>query len=159
MRLIINDTDFRRLSPRTQRELIESLRGRPPSAPRNSSRKSYRWEHPIDLDDDLVTKLMHGLAENHRRRLELFARHGARVSMKKILAVTRDHDVRVLSYFQGAVTRKLRRLLDDPDRLVHLIGWDYESTKWDKDHRTIVDGICYVTPKTAQSLRRYFDMA
>lgn len=111
------------------------------------------WKRPIDLSPDLAARLLHGLAENHRRRLQLFARQGARVTMRELLAVTDDKDLRVLSYFQGALSRKLRRLLADREKKVHLIGWDYAATKWDPEHATIVDGVCYVTEATVESLR------
>ena len=76
--------------------------------------------------------------------------------MAELLQVTGDHDIRVLSYFQGALSRKLRRLLGDDERKMHLIGWDFESTRWDESHVRIVDGICYVTDKTAESLSHCF---
>ena len=119
---------------------------------RKAGRAPDLWRHPIDLDLDLTAKLLRGLAENHRLRLEVFARQGARVSFQDLLAVTGDSDLRVLSYFQGALTRKLRRLLDDREKRVHLIGWDYASTRWNDARTEIVDGICYVTEITRTSL-------
>ena len=53
---------------------------------------------------------------------------------------------------------KLRRLVDMPEVKVNLLGWDYDSTKWDKSHTTIVDGDYFVTRTTATSLRKYFDL-
>lgn len=117
------------------------------------------WRRPIDLSPELAIRLLHGLAENHRRRLEVFARQGERVSMRDLLAVTGDRDLRVLSYFQGALSRKLRRLLADRDKKVHLMGWDYATTKWDAEHVRIVDGVCYVTKATRDSLMRCFGHA
>jgi len=111
------------------------------------------WEEPLDLTPEMATRLLHGLAENHRHRLELFARKGARVKATELLAVTDDSDIRILSYFQGALSRKLRRLTGDREKKVHLIGWDYASTEWDPEHSRIVDGVCYVTEATARSLR------
>ena len=72
--------------------------------------------------------------------------------MRQLLAATDDSDLRVLSYFQGALTRKLRRLLNDREKQIHLIGWDYATTRWDVDHTNIVDGVCYVTDITQSSL-------
>ena len=110
------------------------------------------WRTPIDLSPELATRLLHGLAENHRRRLEVFARQGERVSIRDLLAVTGDTDLRVLSYFQGALSRKLRRLLADEEKKVHLIGWDFTATEWDDKRAKIVDGVCYVTKVTRDSL-------
>ena len=47
---------------------------------RKAARASDLWREPIDLDPDLTAKLLRGLAENHRLRLEVFARQGTRVS-------------------------------------------------------------------------------
>jgi len=128
---------------------------RPPiRRPQPGKASSDLWRKPIDLGPDLAARLLHGLAENHRRRLQLFARRGARVTMHELLAVTDDTDLRVLSYFQGALSRKLRRLLADREKKVHLIGWDYASTRWDPAHASIVDGVCYVTETTVESLRQ-----
>jgi hypothetical protein len=130
----------------------------PPSAAGKGAAKkgaaSDLWRRPIDLSPELTMRLLHGLAENHRRRLEVFAREGDRVSMHKLLAVTGDSDIRVLSYFQGALSRKIRRLLADREKKMHVIGWDYAATKWDDEHAMIIDGICYVTPATRDSLRQ-----
>lgn len=131
----------------------------PHSAPKPAKKgktASDLWRRPIDLSPELANRLLHGLAENHRKRLEVFARQGEKVSMHDLLAVTGDSDLRVLSYFQGALSRKLRRLLADREKKVHLMGWDYTTTKWDAEHRKIVDGICYVTNATRESLMHCF---
>ena len=159
MRIVIEDKDFRRLSPATRKELLAHLAGKQEAAPCSPAEpESFQAARPMDLTPDLVAKLIHGLAENHRGRLEVFARNDGRASMKQLLAVTRDKDLRVLSYFQGAVTRKLRRLVDMPEAKVNLLGWDYDSTKWNKSHTAIVDGDYFVTRTTATSLRKYFDL-
>ncbi len=117
------------------------------------------WRRPIDLTPELAGRLLYGLAENHRHRLEVFVRQGERVSFHALLAVTGDSDIRVLSYFQGAVSRKLRRLLADREKKIHLIGWDYAATEWNADHTMIVDGICYVTPETRAALAEHLGAA
>ncbi len=76
--------------------------------------------------------------------------------MHELLAVTNDTDLRVLSYFQGALSRKLRRLLGDREKKIHLIGWDYETTEWDAQHNMIIGGVCYLTEATVRSLRECF---
>ena len=159
MRIVIEDKDFRRLSPATRKELLAHLPCKQEAAPcAPAEPESFQAARPMDLTPDLVAKLMHGLAENHRGRLAVFARNDGRASIKHLLAVTGDKDLRVLSYFQGAVTRKLRRLVDMPEAKVNLLGWDYDSTKWNKSHTAIVDGDYFVTRATATSLRRYFDL-
>ena len=160
MRLVIEASDFRRLSADTQKELIRHFAGRNFLEVRESRRRGqHEWREPIDLNHDLTVQLMHGLADNHRRRLEAFVRHGGRVTMKQLLKVTGDRDSRVLSYFQSVVTRKLRRILGDTEKKTYLIGWDYTSTKWNKEHTEILDGEYYITKKTLNALRSFFRAA
>jgi len=157
MRLVIEASDFRRLSADTQKELIRHFAGQHFLEVRESRRKGqYESREPIDLNRDLTRQLMHGLADNHRRRLEAFTRHKGRVTMKQLLKVTGDRDSKVLSYFQSVITRKLRRILGDTEKKTYLIGWDYASTKWNKEHTEILDGDYYVTNKTLGALKSYF---
>ena len=160
MRLVIEASDFRRLSADTQKELIRHFAGRNFLEAKESRRRGqYEWREPIDLNRDLTMQLMHALADNHRRRLEAFTRTNGRVTIKQLLKVTGDQDSRVLSYFQSVVTRKLRRILGDSDKKTFLIGWDYASTKWNKEHTEIIDGEYYVTNKTLSALKHYFHNA
>ncbi len=125
------------------------------STPEKTPKKTTElWRLPMDLSPDLATRLLHGLAENHRHRLELLARNGGRCSMIDLLAVTNDSDLRVLSYFQGALSRKIRRLVGAEDKRLHLIGWDYETTKWNEDQTAIVNGDFYITDATVKALRK-----
>ena len=157
MRLVIEASDFRRLSAETQRELIRHFAGRHFLEVRESrGRAQQEWREPIDLNRDLTRQLMHGLSESHRRRLEAFARSNGRISQKQLLKVTGDRDARVLSYFQSVITRKLRRILGDTEKRTFLIGWDYSATKWNKEHTEIVDGEYYVTNRTLNALKSYF---
>jgi hypothetical protein len=157
MRLVIEASDFRRLSADTQKELIRYFAGPHFLEVKEGRRHShYEWREPIDLDRDLTVQLMHGLADNHRRRLEAFVRNNGRITMKQLLKVTGEKDPRVLSYFQSVITRKLRRILGDNEKRTYLIGWDYESTKWNKAHTVIIDGEYYVTNKTLSALKTFF---
>ena len=112
----------------------------------------------MDLTPKLAGRLLHGLAENHRQRLALLVRKGGRASMVELLGGTNDSDLRVLSYFQGALSRKIRRLLGSRDKRLHLIGWDYDSTEWNDNHTQIVNGDCYITDATVSALRRALGM-
>ncbi len=58
----------------------------------------------------------------------------------------------MLSHFEGAITRKLRRLINDDEKKATLIGWDYDSTTWSEDGWRIQDGIYYVTEASAEAL-------
>ena len=157
MRIVIEQSDFERLSQETQKELLEAFAGKGVLAfrPEKKSAKLL-WRQPTDLTPDLAVRLLHGLSEPHRVRLELFARKGGRVTQRELLKATEDKDMRVLSHFQAVLSRRLRRLLDDPEKRIHLIGWDFEATKWDKSHSDIINGVYYVTKPTAQTLRDYF---
>ena len=159
MRLVIEQSDFRRLSAQTRKELIEAFTGKslPAPQPSKSSGKAL-WREPIDLSPDLAARLLHGLSEPHRTRLELFAKKGGRVTQRDLLKATNDSDMRVLSHFQAVLSRRLRRLLDDPEKRIHLIGWDFNATKWDKSHSDIINGVYYVTEATAHTLQDYFGL-
>ena len=117
-------------------------------------KSSDLWRRPMDLTPELASRLLHGLAENHRNRLALMMRNGGRASMVDLLGVTNDSDLRILSYFQGALSRKVRRLVGADDRRLHLIGWDFESTEWNDDHTAIINGDCYITEATVSALRK-----
>ena len=131
MRLVIEASDFRRLSAETQKELIRHFAGKSFLDARSGRRRGhYEWREPIDLNRELTRQLMHGLAESHRRRLEAFVEHGGRITQKQLLGITGDREARVLSYFQSVITRKLRRILGDTEKKTYLIGWDYSATKW-----------------------------
>lgn len=154
MQIVIESGDFRRLSAETQREILRLVAA--PEAleePRGTRRPTARWREPVDLTPDLVRRLVHGVSDNHRRRLEIFARNGGRARMSELLKVTGDSHWRALSLFEGAMTRRLRRLIGDEEKKANLIGWDYDSTVWDKDHKEIVDGTYFVTPQTANALK------
>ena len=101
VRLVIEASDFRRLSADTQKELIRHFAGRSFLEAREGRRRNQQESRePIHLNRNLTVQLMHGLADNHRRRLEAFARNSGRVTVKQLLKVTDDRDPRVLSYFQ-----------------------------------------------------------
>lgn len=160
MRLVIEASDFRRLSKETQQELIRHFAGKSFLEAKESRRRGgHEWREPIDLNRELTRQLMHGLADNHRRRLEAFVKGNGRISQKQLLKVTGDRDARVLSYFQSVITRKLRRILGDTEKKTYLIGWDYAATKWNKEHTEIVDGEYYVSSRTLNALRSFFRSA
>ena len=78
---------------------------------------------------------------------------------QELLSFTGDTDVRALSHFQAVLTRRLRRFFDDPDKRIHLIGWDFEDETWDQDHKNLIDGTYYVSDRTARALQAHFDVA
>ncbi len=159
MRIVIEQSDFRRLSAETQKELLETFAGKgvvfPPSGKKPAK---LLWRQPMDLTPELAVRLLHGLSEPHRKRLKVFAEKGGRVTQRELLKATDDTEMRVLSHFQAVLSRRLRRLFDDPEKRIHLIGWDFASTKWDKSHSTIIDGVYYVTDTTTRTLQDYFDI-
>lgn len=159
MRIVIEQSDFKRLSPQTQKEILDSFADRPAAAaPPEQKPGKLLWREPMDLTPDLAARLLHGLSAPHRTRLKLFAEKGGRVTQKELLAATEDSEMRVLSHFQAVLSRRLRRLINDPERRAHLIGWDFESTIWDKDRSKIVNGVYYVTDKTTETLSDHFGL-
>ena len=153
MQLVIDQSDFQRLSPSVQAALIEALGGRLPTMQQPRSLPGLRWRQPIDLQPEQAARFVHGLSEGHRRRLALFARKDGRVRMKEMKAVFGDSDLRAASEFQKAMTRRLRRIVADPEKKAQLIGWDFDATKWDAKRTTIVDGVYFVTEATAKALK------
>ena len=183
MRLVIEPRDFKRLSTSTQSELLRMLAGggRSPvvadalsvDATSNASggsaanrRPRLRLREPVDLTPDLTQRLLHGINQQHADRLRLFAEQGGRVRMRALLACDGNKseaapeaaDVRALSHFEGAITRRLRRILSDSEKVAYLIGWDYASTEWNADTSQIVDGVYYVSGPTTACLREYFGL-
>ncbi len=160
MRIVIEQSEFRRLSSGTKREIIEALAGSgflaPPAT--EKKREDLLWREPFNLTPSLVARLMHGLPVHHRVRLELFAKKRGRVTQKDLLVATKDSDMRVLSHFQAVLSRRLRRLIHDPEKRLHLIGWDFTATKWNKDNSVIEDGIYFVTDETTTALRDHFGL-
>ncbi len=156
MKIQIDESDFKQLSPAVQRELLERFAGDSGVYRRRRQRDKpvkLDWRRPIDLSLEQAQRLVHGLSEDHRRRLTLFIRKNGRVRMKEILALTGETDLRATTAFQRVVTRRLRRLIEDPERKAQLIAWDFDATKWDEDRITIVDGVYYVSEATAAALR------
>jgi hypothetical protein len=166
MHLVIEPTDFARLSAAARDEILRLLGGEgDKSAARHAAangaaaappRKGFRWRAPHDLNARLVKRLLRGVDVATEKRLKLFARNDGRVSAKKLLAVTGEKDWKALSAFEGQITRRLRHLVGDDNRMVSFMMWDYDSEKWDARHETLVDGIYYVSPATAKALQAHF---
>ena len=161
MQIVIEKSDFRRLSVGARREILEVLAGAEALGTTSQSKKreNLLWREPYDLSPDLASRLIHGLAEPHKTRLHLFAKKRGKVRQKELLAATQDSDMRVLSHFQAVLSRRLRRLVHDPEKRLHLIGWDFQATKWNEDHSAIEDGVYYVTDRTAETLRDHFGLS
>ncbi len=154
MHIVIEPKDFRKLTSETQRELIAKFADPKLLESKRTMRNTdTTWKKPVDMNKALAKRLVNGLSENHRKRLEIFAQNGGRARMTELLKVTGDSHWRALSLFEGAMTRRLRRLIGDVEKKAHLIGWDYETTVWSKDHKEIEDGVYYVSPKTAKALK------
>lgn len=164
MQIVLDTADFRRLSPAAQAELLALLdrapKGRPATANTMANAtgsapgsERLRWREPYALNEDEARLLVGGLSEKHRQRLALFASKTGRVRMREIMAVGSDQDLKPSSAFAKEMTRRLRRLINDPEKKAQLIQWDFDSTRWDAGRTTIVDGIYYVAPATAHALR------
>lgn len=158
MQIVIDTNDWQRLSAPARQELLRLLgnEARATAARESAAPQGFRWRVPHDLTPALAKKLLRGLSEDTLKRLKLFARNGGRAGMRDLLAVTKDSDLHVLSAFEGTVTRKLRRLVGDDNKIVSLIMWDYDAEQWDADHKELIDGVFYVSPATAQVLQRQF---
>lgn len=165
MHLVIEPSDFARLSASTREELLKLLGGdaertdgRPATngTPAPQAKTGFRWRAPYDLNLRLVKRLLRGVDEATEKRLKLFARNNGRVSAKKLLSVTGERDWKALSVFEGQITRRLRHLVGDDNRMVSFMMWDYDSEKWDSRHKTLIDGVYYVSPATVKALQAHF---
>jgi hypothetical protein len=167
MHLVIEPADFARLSAGTRDEILRLLEGggdKPAARPAASNgtttvppaRKGFRWRAPHELNPRLVKRLLRGIDEATEKRLKLFARNDGRVTAKKLLGVTGDKDWKALSAFEGQITRRLRHLVGDDNRMISFMMWDYDSEKWDAKHETLVDGVYYVSPPTTKALKAHF---
>src|SRR3546814_947364 len=124
MQIVIDQSDFRQLSPEIQVALIQALGGKaglPGGVARDPARgaagrratvndPALRWRQPADLQPDQAVCLVHGLSADHRRRLELFARKGGRVRMKKMQALFGDPDLRARSEEHTSELQSLMRI-------------------------------------------------
>ena len=153
MQIVIDRADFRRLSPATQRELLEALTGKAAeAAPKKAEAKGLRWRVPYELSAELAQRLVAKLGDKQVALLRLFARKDGRVGMKEIQKLTGSADLREMSELQQDITRRLRHLIDDPEKKAALIHWDFDATKLDEGQTQIVDGVYYVSPGTAKAL-------
>jgi hypothetical protein len=165
MQIVLEHSDLNRLSPDARREVLALLTAgetAAPPAPETGVAKpngGLKWRSPFDLGEEQARQLVQGLSASQKKRLALFASRTGRVRMKDIMAVGGDADLRTANNFTKQMTRRLRHLINDPERKAQLIQWDFDSTKWDASKTTIVDGVYYVSPATAQSLRRVLGSA
>jgi hypothetical protein len=157
MQLVIDQADFGRLSSGARSELLNLLS--PPTqvqSPITATRRNFRWRQPHDVALPLLRKLLKGADAATRDRLMIFARNNGRASMKQLLAVTKDKDWHALTPWEGAITRRLRRLVGDDNRIVSLMQWDYDAEVWDSDHSHLLDGVYYLSETTTKALRKHF---
>ena len=158
MQLVIDQADFVRLSSTARSELLRLLgaEGQLSAVPAGPAfaRRNFRWRQPHDVNQPLLRKLLKGADAVTRERLAVFARNNGRASMKQLLAVTKEKDWHALTPWEGAITRKLRRLVGDDNRIVSLMQWDYEAEVWDADHSHLLDGVYYVSPVTTKALHK-----
>ena len=161
MQLVIDQSDFARLSGAARGELLRLLggEGQPAIAPAVvPAKRNFRWRQPHDVNQALLRKLLKGADTATKERLAIFARNNGRASMKQLLAVTKDKDWHALTPWEGSITRRLRRLVGDDNRIVSLMQWDYEAEVWDADHSHLLDGVYYVSEATTKALRKYFEL-
>ena len=159
MQLVLDSSDFARLSAAARGELLRLLSGEAPSAtPATAARRNFRWRQPHDVSLPLLRKLLKGADVATRDRLAVLAGNNGRASMTQLLAVTKDKDWHALTPWEGAITRKLRRLVGDDNRIASFMQWDYDSEVWDGDHSHLLDGVYYVSDATTKSLRKHFDL-
>ncbi len=158
MQLVLDPADFARLSTAARGELLKLLDRETPVSIPAAARRRFRWRQPHDVSLPLLRKLLKGADAATRERFQLFARNNGRASMAELLAVTGDKDWHALTPWEGAITRRLRRLVGDDSRIASFMQWDYDAEVWDAGHNNLLDGIYYVSEVTAKSLRKHFGL-
>ena len=154
MKIVIDESDFQRLRPDIQSYLLDRFAKKKGGAARHALKpRDVHWCSPMDLSQEDAQHLVHGLSEDQKKRLALFTKKGGRVTMKDILALTGETNLRATTQLQTAITRRLRRIIGDTEKKAQLIAWDFDATKWDAKKTTIVDGVYYVSQKTSDSLK------
>lgn len=153
MQLVLDTQDLHRLSDAARQEVL-SLFQAPATAATPAPERRLRWRAPYDLNEEQAERLVQSLPEKHRARLALFANRTGKVRIAELMRLGGESDLKETSAFVKEVTRRLRRQIDDPDKIAQLIQWDFDSTRWDAGRTTIVDGTYYVSPATAHSLRK-----
>lgn len=180
MQIVIDGKDFKRLSSVAQAEILglvsdlgSTAKKQAKAAPKaaatsqleakkeavQTETEGLRWREPVDLDLDQCRRLTAGMTKKQLDILKAFSSKSGRASMKKLLEVTGEKDLHGISKFQGLATRHLRHIIKDPHYKAQLFAWDFDKTKWDKGKTMIVDGEYYVSPTTAESLRKFFSNA
>jgi len=156
MQLVIDRAEFRRLSPGTQSEILEVLTGRAPEAqPKKAEAPGLRWRVPYDLPEDIAQRLAAKLDERQLSLLRLFAQaKDGRVGMKQLQKLTESDDLRAVTEVLREITRRLRRLINDPEKKASLVQWDFDATKWDRSATTITDGVYFVSERTRNVLQK-----
>ena len=157
MQIVLEPGDVKRLSASAQRELLGllGLAGGDGAQPQ----RELHWRAPYPLSREQAERLVASLPGKAQRRLALFASGSGRVKMKDLMAVDDSRDLRSTTRFVRDMATRLRRMVEDPEKKAQLIQWDFDATRWDKSQQTIVDGVYYVAPETAEALRELFGEA
>ncbi len=83
MQIVLESTDFRRLSAAARSELLGLLG----AAPDGATGQEPRWRAPYPLPREQAQRLVSSLPGKTERRLALFATASGRVKMKDLMAV------------------------------------------------------------------------
>ncbi|WP_203077406.1 hypothetical protein [Falsiroseomonas ponticola] len=151
VQLLLSEADFTSLSPETQRELLDYLRGRrrtlTPQGPDGGD--DFDWDEVIDLTLDDVKTFMDGCSPETIEGLKVVAEHGPiiRANLLNAAGITN------YAHFQGRVTKRTRTVTKN--RHAFLFGWDDWSSP---ENSAIGCGRYGVTPTTHKALRKFFGL-
>jgi hypothetical protein len=158
-------------SAATRQEILSSLNlsdeaapgasgpGSPPGSGRDDDELAEAidldgWDRPADVSPVLFRLFMTGVSAKTSSLLEHMAKAGGRAKMSELIVVSGDSHWRKLAGFAAGVTKRVRRILRDPQ--ARLLGWDKSSAE--RNGTELVDGVYFVSPVTLASMREYFKL-
>ncbi len=104
-------------------------------------------EAMYDLNDQMVKRFMEGIAEKTETFLQCFVKDG-KGCVDELLEAVGYKDLQDLRGLLGGITRRTRKLFNDPD--AYIIGWQGDES--DNSH----NGYYFVMEGTRQALENYF---
>ena len=169
--IVISDTDFGRLSPSTQQELLALLQGGEALSALDQEmlddtmpRPPVSWdpegEEAFPLAPREAKELLRGIAPQSKAILRLFCdnvRNGTGWATIEELMTASGHDSPAgLMKAMPAITRRLRTVTGNKE--AWLFDWYDEDWEWDQERKTWAKGLYFIPSPAIQSLRQAFGM-
>ena len=156
--IVISDSDFGRLSPSTQQELLTLLQGGEGFGALDQD--MLEGEEAFPLAPREAKELLRGIAPQSKAILRQFCenvRNGTGWATIDELMTASGHDSPAgLMKAMPAITRRLRTVTGNKEAWI--FDWYDEDWEWDRDRRTWAKGLYFIPSPAIQSLRQAFGM-